>query len=88
MFSPNEVKILAIAPMVTGPISLLSSGTLMYMMRKSSLKLSTSSRRLFFVLCFYDCVYSTGNGLSTVTMPEETGIFLASGNDATCTFQG
>mmetsp|Transcript_14667 Transcript_14667/g.21908 ORF Transcript_14667/g.21908 Transcript_14667/m.21908 type:complete len:449 (-) Transcript_14667:588-1934(-) len=88
MFSPGQMKALLITPMIGGTISIVSSGTFLFMILWSEIKLSVPPRRIFFGLCLYDCIFSLASALSSLPIPKEEGIWGAAGNIATCDFQG
>jgi len=62
----------------------------MWMICRSHVGLSTPFHRLLFGLCFFDIISSIGNALSTSLSPKEVSYYVwnASGNMASCNFQG
>ncbi len=74
--------------MVSGAVSLVSSGTLIVMILRSELKLGAPSRRIFFFLCVYDCIYSVASALSSIPVPESDELWASFGNIQSCEFQG
>ena len=88
MLSLNQRKFITMAPMVSGPLSLVASISLITMIFKSASKLKIPVRRIFFGLCVYDCIYSFGQSMSTIPMPKDPGIWGTFGNVHSCNFQG
>ena len=73
--------------MLTGSASIIASSTILYMIHKSSIRLSTIYRRLFHAICVFDIIQSISQASSTLPMPAGS-IYGAIGNDATCAAQG
>ena len=86
-YTLTQQKIIVIAPVITGSLSLISSLTIMAMMLKSKKKLSSSYRRLIFGLSMADVVFSIGQVVSTLPMYHGT-VWGAMGNQKTCEAQG
>lgn len=78
---------LMITPMITGSISFVSSLTIIVMILKSNLKLTTVYRRLIFGISVFDLIQSLSQALSSVPMPAGSWVG-AMGNDVTCDLQG
>ena len=82
-----RITALVITPMVTGCVSFLASLTIIIMIFRSNLKLSTIYRRLVFAISFFDLLQSSTQALSTIPMPAGTMLY-ATGNYFTCNLQG
>jgi len=86
MNTAQEVSI-ALAPLVPATLSFTASLTIIIMIRRSTVKLSTVYRRLVFGLCVCDVILSLSQMGSSFVMP--SGTFWGSiGNDVTCDIQG
>ncbi|GFH55544.1 hypothetical protein CTEN210_12020 [Chaetoceros tenuissimus] len=88
MVASSKLLTLFIIPMVTGTISIVSSSSLMFcILVYSQIKLKRVVRRILFMFCIYDCIYSLGSALSIFLTPEWTSKY-ALGNLITCDIQG
>mmetsp|Transcript_11296 Transcript_11296/g.14165 ORF Transcript_11296/g.14165 Transcript_11296/m.14165 type:complete len:424 (+) Transcript_11296:204-1475(+) len=86
-FNKAQVIALVLAPMVTGSVSFVASLTLIIMIRRSTVKLSTIYRRLIFGLIVSNLIFSIGQ--LTSSFPAHNGtIWGAIGNDVSCDIQG
>ncbi len=85
----NEVGLVTIivAPMVTGAISSFASLTILLMVHRSTVGLSTTFRRLFFALCIFDLLQALSQCLSTIPMPAGSTLW-AIGTSFSCDIQG
>ena len=86
-FSLTQQKIIVIAPMITGSLSLFSSLTVMVMILKSKKKLSSSYRRFIFGISTADVIFSMGHIASSLPNYSNT-VWGAMGNQQTCEAQG
>ena len=86
----GQFKVVATIPMVIGPLSILGSTVIIFMVLRSSEKLSTTYHRILFGMCSMDIVSSSGTLLSTIPFPRETPSLWGHlyGNTTTCTIQG
>jgi hypothetical protein len=89
-FTDQQKLAAIILPMCTGFVSSLASGTIIYSILRSSVKLKVPYRRLIFGLSCFDFIVSVSFALSTLPMPSESGLIpeLALGTESTCTAQG
>jgi len=87
MFTETQLKSIIVTPIFSGLASLVASGTLIFIILRSELKLAVPSRRIFFGLCVYDCLQSLPAALSAFTGPKGQGLW-AIGNIASCDAQG
>ncbi|GFH61680.1 hypothetical protein CTEN210_18156 [Chaetoceros tenuissimus] len=84
----SKLLTILILPMFTGAISFVSSSSLMFcILVYSQIKLKKVVRRMLFMFCIYDCIYSFGSALSIFMTPKGTSEF-ALGNLVTCDIQG
>ena len=91
---PDTFYITALAPVVvgiSGALSALGSLLIMFIILRSSFRLSTVSHRLVFAMSLADLIASIGMGAGTLPMPKDTvydfqGAHL--GNEFTCSSQG
>lgn len=89
MYSEGQIKSILLTPIFTAFLSFLGSATLIYtILRKSTLKLSIPSRRVFFGLCIYDCILSIGQMFSSFPVPVGQALWGGMGNIGTCDAQG
>lgn len=86
-FSVKQLRALIVVPAVTGSISFTSSLTIIIMILRSSVKLSTTYRRLIFAVSVFDLLQSLTQVASTLPMPASM-IWGAIGNNTTCELQG
>ncbi len=86
----QSTKVVAIIRHILGPLSILSSGIIMWHILHSHLGLSTTYNRLVFGLCCADIIASLAHSLSTSAIPKEMNYFIpyARGNVSTCEAQG
>ena len=87
MKSSSTLRAPIISSMITGSISFAASLTLIVMILRSDLKLSTVYRRLIFGISVFDLVQSLSQGMSSLPMPAGS-IWAAVGNNVTCDLQG
>ncbi|GFH55547.1 hypothetical protein CTEN210_12023 [Chaetoceros tenuissimus] len=88
MVASSKLLTLFIIPMVTGTISFVSSSSLMScILVYSQIKLKRVVRRILFMFCIYDCIYSLGSALGIFLTPKWTSKY-ALGNLITCDIQG
>ena len=85
----TQEKLIAIilAPMISGCISFVASLTIITMIYRSNVKLSTSYRRLIFGMSVFDLIQSLSQASSSLPMPAGF-MWGAIGNNTTCDFQG
>ena len=89
VFTEAQEKAIVFTPMATGSLSFIASGALIIMILFfSKVKLSAVCRRVIFGLCVYDIFFSLGHALGTYPVPVGQGLYSASGNIASCDFQG
>jgi len=89
VYRENLARFAAIAPPITGSLSILGSGCIIYILLKKEKKLATLKNRLLFVMSVVDIFYSFGLAFGPHPAPKGTpGVLRASGNTATCTTQG
>mmetsp|Transcript_3601 Transcript_3601/g.5318 ORF Transcript_3601/g.5318 Transcript_3601/m.5318 type:complete len:433 (+) Transcript_3601:130-1428(+) len=86
--SEGQVIALAIAPMVTGCMSFLASSTILIMILRSKVKLSTIYRRLIFGMSSFDVIQSLEQASSVIPLPEGWPVWGAMGNLTTCNMKG
>ena len=88
--TPEQLKVVATIPMVTGSISVIGSVTIILMIFRSTEKLKTSYHRILFGMSFLDIIFSFAYLLSTIPAPSDTPSpwGLLYGNTTTCTIQG
>lgn len=84
----SQLIAVIVAPMATGSISMLASGTLIVTIFRSNVKLSTIYRRILFAMSFLDVLQSFSQAASTLLMPPESGMWGAIGNSTSCDIQG
>lgn len=80
-----------IIPMITGTLSALCSLLILYIISKSSQKLSTTHHRIMSFMSIFDFVASACMALSTLPMPRDIDIPFKGprlGNHTTCQMQG
>ncbi|CAB9519452.1 expressed unknown protein [Seminavis robusta] len=87
-FTKAQQWALVIVPKVTGFISLVFSGLVIYTVCSCKQKRSKTYHRLLLGISCVDVSSSFWLGLSTWPIPKETGILGASGTTASCTLQG
>jgi hypothetical protein len=87
LLSALELKTLVVTPIISGSISFVASMTIIFMIYRSRIKLSTTYRRLVFGISVFDLIQSISQILSTFPMPAGY-IWGASGNQTTCSIQG
>ena len=89
MYSESQIKAIILTAIPTGFLSFLGSSIIIFLMlTKSELKLSVPSRRIFFGLCVYDCIYSVSTMFASFPIPRGQGLWGAVGNIETCEAQG
>jgi len=87
VLTQSQQKASGIITSCAGCLSFASSVTMIIMILRSRVKLSSAYRRLIFGLVIFDMFKSLSSILSSFAMP--TGLsWGAIGNDATCTLQG
>jgi len=91
--TPNSLvrlKIMAALPMISGPLSLMGSSLIIYLILKDWKRtLSGAYHRILFGFSIFDILGSFGMSMSTLPSPAGTpGIWGAIGNSRTCTAQG
>ena len=86
-WTEEQQKLLSVIPHVTGSLSILGSAFIIYDVASDRKKWSSTYHRLLFAMGIYDFLSSLASSLSTIPMPEDSGI-LSFGNVATCTAQG
>jgi hypothetical protein len=59
-----------------------------FILRRPKKSRWTMFHQIMFGISVFDCVSATAFILGTIPAPEDTGLYHASGNDATCNFQG
>lgn len=71
-------------------VSVISSVTLIWIVRRSHIRFSTPYHRLLLGLCIGDIVFSLSNSLYNIWVPREINYFQwnARGSSTTCTIQG
>jgi hypothetical protein len=80
-----------IIPMVTGFLSAVSSGLILYVILKSEVKLYTTHHRIMAYMSFFDIISSVFIALGTIMVPSDCIYKLAGpllGNPVTCQIQG
>ena len=87
MVATKAFVIPVVVSMISGLISTLASLTIIIMIRRSNLKLSTIYRRLIFGLSISDLIQSSCQVLSALLMPKGT-MWMAIGNEITCDIIG
>lgn len=87
---PQEIA-LAIWPIPTGLVSLISSGAIIRMILRSELrseeKFNNPSKRIMFAISFYDIFQSLASAMSALPAPLNMR-WGAIGNDSSCAVQG
>jgi hypothetical protein len=86
-YTDAQFKIIVVAPMVTGSISFIASLTIIIMIFRSTVKLSTIYRRIILGTSVFDLLQSLSQVLSTIAM-EKGAVWSAIGNHASCQFKG
>jgi len=82
-------KYSTIVPMVTGPISVISSGAIIIMILRSEKKLSIVYHRLLFGLSTADVIVSFAMSFGSLLAPKDSPqVWRAIGNESTCQIQG
>ena len=89
-YTDAQIKAMVITPKVTSALSIPGSAYIIYQSvldfrRKKS---GSAMQRALVGMSCVDILSSIGWFLSTWAAPESSGAYLASGNDATCRFQG
>lgn len=87
-FTEAQQWALVIAPKITGLISLVFSGLVIFTVCVCEKRRARTYHRLLLGISCVDASSSFWLGLSTWPIPEGTGIKWASGNTGTCTTQG
>ena len=87
-YTEAQIKAIVVTPMCSGVTSFVASGTLIFMILRSDLKLTVPSRRIFFGLCVYDCFQSLSAAFNTLPVPKGQGLPGAMGNIGSCDAQG
>jgi len=79
-----------IVPMVSGPISVIASSTIIIMILRSKKKLSNIYHRLLFGMSVADIIVSLAISFSSLPSPKDTSpqVWKAYGNNSTCQAQG
>jgi hypothetical protein len=89
-YTETQLKIMAILPMISGPLSITGSSLIVFKIlthRKSKLTRIYNRILLGFSIC--DIIFSVGFSLSTIPSPSGTlDSWGARGNDTTCAIQG
>jgi len=83
---PQEIA-LAIWPIPTGLVSLISSGAIIRMILSSEEKFNNPSKRIMFAISFYDIFQSLASAMSALPAPLNMR-WGAIGNDSSCAVQG
>jgi hypothetical protein len=83
----TQMKAFVVAPMVTGSMSFIASLTIIIMILRSNVKLSTIYRRIIFGISVFDLLQSLSQIFSTVAMEQESGMWAAIGNTTSCEFK-
>ena len=88
--TPEQFKVVATIPMVTGSISVIGSAAIIFMIFRSTEKLKTTYHRILFGMSLLDIIFSIGCLLSTIPFPSDTPLpwGMLYGNTTTCTIQG
>ncbi len=79
--------VIIVAAMVSGSLSFLASLTIIVMILRSNVKLSTTYRRLIFGLSAFDLIQSSSIVMDAILMPKGS-MWSAIGNDVTCDIIG
>jgi len=87
-YSEAQIKAIVVVPICSGFTSFVASGTLIFMILRSELKLTVPVRRIFFGLCVYNCFQSLSAAFSTLAIPKGQGMGGAMGNIGSCDAQG
>jgi hypothetical protein len=85
-YTEKQIKMLAILPSITSPLSILGSAGIMYMVYLRGEK--RLYHRLMLSMSVVDIITSAMGMLGPMPVPEDTGVFLAKGNTASCSAQG
>jgi len=89
MNTNKELKVLAIIPMITGPISVISSMTIIVMILRSTKALSIPYHRILFGLSIADILASIGMSTGSLLAPKGSPLLWKSfGNQSSCDVQG
>lgn len=83
----HQVVMPAVSAMITGSISFAASLTIIVMILRSNLKLTTVYRRLIFGVSAFDLIQSLSQAMSSLPMPAGW-TWAAVGNNITCDLQG
>lgn len=88
-FSNRQKIALAIMPMPTGLLSALASGSVIYSILRSRVRLKVPYRRLVFGISLFDFLSSISYAMSTIPVPKEKSLVpsLSFGNEVSCSFQ-
>ena len=73
-WTEEQQKLLSIIPHVTGSLSILGSAFIIYDVASDRKKWSSTYHRLLFAMGIYDFLSSFASSLSTIPMPEDSGI--------------
>lgn len=86
----DHTMVLAIVRSLVAIISVISSATLIWMMRRSHVGFTTTYHRLLLGICIGDILLSLGHSLFNMASPSENSylVWNARGNMATCNTQG
>ena len=89
-FTPTQNMVLAILPMITAPISICGSSSIIYLVfRSSRTKPVTTKQRLLIGLSVADIFVSTAMMFTTMAAPKGTDhVWNPQGNTFTCELQG
>ena len=87
-YTEAQIKAIVVTPICSGVTSFVASGTLIFMILRSELKLTVPSRRIFFGMCVYDCFQSLSSAFSTLPIPKGQGMGGSMGNIGSCDAQG
>jgi len=89
-YGPLQQKALIVTPMISGVVSAISSATILYLIRKNHRlnqgRLGTYDK-IMAAFSVLDFIGSLNIATSSTTVPKETGVWLAVGNQATCEAQ-
>ena len=88
--STGQVAALVYSPCVTSPFSVVGSGCIVYMLLSAAPqdRLKRPSQRILLGLSLMDLFYSSVSMFNPLLIPEDSNIFGALGNQATCNLQG
>ena len=86
----TEIKTFSIMRHISGTLSLVASITLVWILLRSHVRLSTTTNRLLFALCVADIMSSSAHVFSSFVAPKELNylVWNAHGNVASCEASG